>query len=197
MRGRRSLLLLVSLMILGFLLADLVGSRHRLGVPECRAFQGERDGRRGRPPLRAYPHHNVFVIQLNSYRKYLEPTYLQNARSAWSASSTVNISERRNGTYRHHNINEREVGVSQPSHDLDRLFQKLATFSPIDHWKSLIVRSGIGIVLANCQRLRKCPQEDSHSGLGYDCGATKDKVTFVITFVRGYYGRETLDRAAV
>lgn len=53
------------------------------------------------------------------------------------------------------------------------------------------------MTLRGGQRLGECPQEDGHSGVGNDGSATKDEVTFVIVFVQGYDGRETVDREEV
>jgi hypothetical protein len=187
---------LVFPMVLFLLLADLVGSRHRLGVPDRRAFQTGRDGRRRRPSLGAYPHRDVLTIQLCSHCVDLEPAYLQ-YRGAHHKQRGQQTSPRRNKSYRHHDIHEREVWVSQPSRDIDRLLQRFPTPSPIDNWEIGSLRRNRRISLTGRQCLGKYPKEDGDSSVRDNRGATKDEASFVVTLVQRNYGRETFDRKAM
>lgn len=103
----------------------------------------------------------------------------------------------RRQTYRHSDVDEWEVRVDQPSRELDRLFQRLPAPSPIHHWGGLVFRWKCGTALSGRQCLRKSPQEDGHGSVSHDRSTTEDEVTFVVGFVQGYDGRETVDREEV
>ena len=103
----------------------------------------------------------------------------------------------RGGSYRHDDINEREIRVGKPLRDLDRLFQKLSAPSPINQWRSLVFSRDSRMTLAGCQCFRECPQENGRSGMSHDGGTTEDEAPFVVVFVQCYDGWKALDRQEV